>query len=147
MAAEWRSQIFPPSACHFRSPKLLSADFIEIQKFFKAIYHEICGPGTLTGMTSLTFLGLQLTDGRSWDFSTCIIRLNLLYILLVLLLCLPAKSLLSCPTLCDPMNYSPPGSSVHEILQARILEWVAICFSRGSSQPRDWTHVLHHLHC
>ena len=40
-------------------------------------------------------------------------------------------------TLCDSMNCSPPGSSVHAILQARILEWVAILFSRGSSQPRD----------
>ena len=40
-------------------------------------------------------------------------------------------------TLCDPMDCSPPGSSVHGILQARILEWVAISFSRGSSQPRD----------
>ena len=39
----------------------------------------------------------------------------------------------SCPTLCDPMDCSPPGSSVHGILQARILEWVAIPFSRGSS--------------
>ena len=37
----------------------------------------------------------------------------------------------SCLTLCDPMNYSPPGSSVHGILQTRILEWVAIIFSRG----------------
>ena len=44
-----------------------------------------------------------------------------------------------CPTLCDPMNWGLPGSSVHEILQARILEWVAMSFSRGSSQPRDWT--------
>ena len=47
----------------------------------------------------------------------------------------------SCPTLCDPMDYSPPGSSVHGILQARILEWVTITFSRGSSQPRDQTWV------
>ena len=47
----------------------------------------------------------------------------------------------SCLTLCDPMDYSPPGSSVHGILQARILEWVAIPFSRGSSPPRDWTWV------
>ena len=47
----------------------------------------------------------------------------------------------SCPTLSDPMNCSPPGSSVSGILQARILEWVAIPFSRGSSQPRDWTWV------
>jgi len=42
-----------------------------------------------------------------------------------------------CLTLCDPLDCSPPGSSVHEIFQARILEWIAIPFSRGSSQPRD----------
>ena len=47
----------------------------------------------------------------------------------------------SCPTLCDPMDYSLPGSSAHGILQARVLEWVAISFSRGSSLPRDWTWV------
>ena len=44
-------------------------------------------------------------------------------------------------TLCDPMHSSPPGSSVHGILQARILEWVAISSSRRSSQPRDQTHI------
>ena len=43
------------------------------------------------------------------------------------------------PILCDLMNCSPPGPSVHGIFQARILEWVAISYSRGSSQPRDWT--------
>ena len=48
-----------------------------------------------------------------------------------------------CPTLCNPMDYSLPGSSVHGILQARILEWVAIPFSRGSCQPRDQTQVSH----
>ena len=47
----------------------------------------------------------------------------------------------SCPTLCDSMDCSPPSSSVHGILQARILEWVAIPFSRGSSWPRDQTWV------
>ena len=47
----------------------------------------------------------------------------------------------SCPTLCDPMDCSPPGSSVHGILQARILEWVAMPSSRGSSLPRDRTQV------
>ena len=47
----------------------------------------------------------------------------------------------SCPTLCDPMDCSPRGSSVHGIFQARILEWVAISFSRGSCWPRDWTWV------
>ena len=44
---------------------------------------------------------------------------------------------------CDPMDCNPLGSSVHEISQARILEWVAISFSEGSSQPRDWTHVFY----
>ena len=48
----------------------------------------------------------------------------------------------SCLTLCDPMDCSPPGSSVHGILQARRLEWVAMPFSRGSSQPRDQTFVF-----
>ena len=47
----------------------------------------------------------------------------------------------SCPTLCDPVDYKPPGSSVHGISQAITLEWVAIFFSRGSSQPRDQTQV------
>ena len=47
----------------------------------------------------------------------------------------------SCPTLCDAMDCSPVGSSVHGILQERILEWVSISFSKGSSQPRNWTQV------
>ena len=49
----------------------------------------------------------------------------------------------SCPTLCDPMECSLLGSSLQGILQARILEWVAISFSRGASQPRDRTQVSH----
>ena len=52
-----------------------------------------------------------------------------------------AESLPSCLTLCDPMDCSPPGSSVHGILQTKILECVAMPSSRGSSQPRDQTHV------
>ena len=52
--------------------------------------------------------------------------------------CLVTKS---CPTLCNSMDCSPLGSSVHGILQARILEWVAIPFTRASSWPRDWTQV------
>ena len=53
--------------------------------------------------------------------------------------CIHAKLLQLCLTLCNPMDYNLPGSSVHGILQARILEWVAMPSSRGSSQPRDWT--------
>ena len=47
----------------------------------------------------------------------------------------------SCLTLCDPMDCGPLGSSVHGISQARILEWVAMSYFRGSSQPRDQTRV------
>ena len=53
--------------------------------------------------------------------------------------CLKVKVSSLCPTLCGLMDCSLPGSSVHGIFQARILEWVAIPFSRGSCQPRDWT--------
>ena len=48
-----------------------------------------------------------------------------------------------CPTLCDPMSCSPPGSSVHGISQASILEWVVISYSRESSQLGDRSHVSH----
>ena len=61
----------------------------------------------------------------------------------IVLDCLKVKVLViqSCPTSCDPMDCSPPSSSVHGVLQARILEWVAIPFSRESSQSRDRTWV------
>ena len=48
----------------------------------------------------------------------------------------------SCPTLCNPRDCGPPGSSIHGILQARMLQWVAIPTSRGSSWLRDWTRVF-----
>ena len=57
------------------------------------------------------------------------------------LVCVCAKSLQSCPTLCNPMDCSPPGSSVQGILQAGILEWVSMLSSRVSSQPRDRTFI------
>ena len=52
-----------------------------------------------------------------------------------------SESVKSCVTLCDPMDCSPPDSSVCGIFQARILEWVVISFSKGSPWPRDWTRV------
>ena len=57
-----------------------------------------------------------------------------------------ARSLQSCLTLCDPMDCSLTGSSVHGTLQARILEWVAVSSSRGSSPSRDWTWVSYLVH-
>ena len=68
-----------------------------------------------------------------WAFYKCWVFTNT-----CVCICLCAQS---CPTLCDPMGCSLPGSSVHGILQARILAWVAISFSKGSSQPRDQTWV------
>ena len=68
-------------------------------------------------------LGLSNTPSGSFCVASC---------------CLAAKS---CPTLCDLTDCSPPGSFVHGISQAGILEWVAISFSRGSSQLRDQTRV------
>ena len=55
--------------------------------------------------------------------------------------CMSAKSLQLCPTLCDPMDHSPPGSCVHGILQAGILKCVVMPSSRGSSWPNDLTHI------
>ena len=56
--------------------------------------------------------------------------------------CMPVKSLQSYLTLCDPVDWSLPGFSVHGILQARILDWVAISSFRGPSQPRDGTYIF-----
>ena len=61
-----------------------------------------------------------------------------IYVCVCVCVCLAAQS---CPILCDPMDCSWPGSSVHGMLQARILGWVAIPFSRGSSWPRTQTQV------
>ena len=55
--------------------------------------------------------------------------------------CVHAHWLQSCLTLCDPMGYNPPDSSVHGILEARILEWVASPSSKRSSRPQDWTYL------
>ena len=60
--------------------------------------------------------------------------------------CVHAKSLQSCPALCHSTDCSPPGSSVHGILQARKVAWVAMCSSRASSQPRDGT-LISYVSC
>ena len=62
----------------------------------------------------------------------------------VLLMSVHAQPFQSClTTLCHPVDCSLPGSSGHGILQARMLEWAAVPSSRGSSRPREWTHVSH----
>ena len=75
-----------------------------------------------------------VTKSRTWlsDFAFTFMACVRVCVCSVIQLCL---------TLCDPVHHSPPISSVYGIFQARILEWVAISFSRGSFQPRDWTHI------
>lgn len=61
--------------------------------------------------------------------------------IIVIAVCLCANLLHLCPTLCDPVDHRPPGSTVHEILLARILEWIATLSSRVFSQPKDWIYI------
>ena len=67
------------------------------------------------------------------SFFQSVFSLLVFKVVIIILLCVSAQL---CPPLCDPMGCSPPGSSVHGILQARVLEGVAMPSSRGSSQPR-----------
>ena len=89
-------------------------------------------------LVPLPFLKPAWTSGSSWF--TCCWSLAWRILSITLLAC-ESEAAQSCPTLCDPMDYSLPVSSVHGIFQARILEWVAIPFSRRFPQPRDWTRV------
>ena len=82
----------------------------------------------------------------SWPCSTPWSELLHLHSIVPILQWLPCALMMwfnpqSCPTLCHPTDCIPPCSSVHGILQARTLEWVAISFPRRSSLPRDWTHI------
>ena len=94
----------------------------------------------LTLKTSFHLILLKLTK---WSFLVCCEWLLRVYKkgLRTNLWTVWSEAAQSCPILCDPMDYSLPGSSIHGIFQARILEWDAISFSRRSSQPRDWTWV------
>ena len=93
---------------------------------------------------AFTFSSLSLVLSDLIDIRLGIVSFKFLVIVFTeLFVCVYVLVLVaqSCPTLCDPMDHSPPGSPVHGILQARILEWVAISFSRGSSGSRDQTHI------
>ena len=88
----------------------------------------------------LVYLSVRIKGSSN---ATCF---NLFEPVLPFFLCVLTKSLQSCSVLCDPVDCSPPGSSIHVILQARILEWAAISSSRGSSRPRAQIHVSCLLH-
>ena len=87
------------------------------------------GERNLAGYSPWGHKGLDMTE-HTHTGSSFIICPDLCRYVVVVHLCL---------TLCDPMDCSPPGCSLHGISQERLLEWVAISSSRGSSQPRDWT--------
>ena len=76
-----------------------------------------------------------------WRSDSLMVQLSHPYMTTGKIICVSVRLTQSCSTLCDPMDCSPPDSSVHGILQARILEWLAIYFSRGSSWPRDQSWV------
>ena len=100
--------------------------------FFKAssAYHKICFPFFLKLVCNIL---IQRRHEKEVGHRLPELEVNLAL--------KHAKSLQLCLILCEPMDYSPPGSCVHGILQIRILEWVAMFSFRGSSQPRDWTQV------
>ena len=82
-----------------------------------------------------------------WFFSVNIVPVFSLCVCVCVCVCMCVRVCAqSCLNLCNPMNCSLPGSSVHGIFQARILEWVAISYSSRSSQPRDRTRALSLLH-
>ena len=88
-----------------------------------------------------SFLRL-LSQSFIWSvFLCCLILPNSVFLFLHIRCAGACSVIQSCLTLCNTREYSWPGSSVHGIFQARILQWAAISFSRGSSQPRDQTHI------
>ena len=82
-----------------------------------------------------------LTGGKGRKKCSHFFQVTILLLFFYVYLKVKSESVVtqSCPTLCDPVDCSLPGSSIHGIFQARILEWVAISFSKGSSRPRDQT--------
>ena len=76
-----------------------------------------------------------------WKIKFKIFKIKCKTHLCLVVVCVCVLVTQSCLTLCNPTDHIPPGSSVHEILQARIVGWVATSFSRRSSQPRDRTRV------
>ena len=87
---------------------------------------------------------IQVISFHIMDGMPTYVRLNLIHFRVFQWFAQKSESevVQSCPTLCNYMDCSLPGSSIYGIFQARVLEQVAVSFSRRSSQPRDWTHIV-----
>ena len=96
-------------------------------------------PFSLTVLCELNILHFKYI---SLNYYVCLKYLSTSILVSSLLACSQVLVSQLCLTLCDPMDCSQPGSSVRGISQGRILEWVAVPFSRRSSWPRDWTYVF-----
>ena len=125
---------------HFKPTRLIKAGSKETLGFFKNELFTSAGQDhsqrRRANCQSFLFWGkiFFFIQNPSYKMST-------IYYFLIRIKHVCAKSPQSCPTLCNPMDCSPPGFSVHETLQARTLEWIAMPSSRGHSQPRDLTSV------
>ena len=101
------------------------------------------GDATQVSCTAGRFFTIwATTEAQVWLYVCSLLFFTFCTEIHLTYVCMPAKSHQSYPTLWDPVNCSLPGPSVHGILQARILEWVAMPSSTGSSQPRDQTQCL-----
>ena len=108
-----------------------------VPRLFLSFNSGVCFTGNVlkTEMRAVTFTSGKGMRGKAWYVA----QPAQMLLLLMAIMC--GQWLQSCLTLLNSMACSPPGSSVHGILQATVLEWVAISFSWGSSRPRDWTCV------
>ena len=125
-------------------------DLLEVQGTLKSLLQHHCSKPSILWHSALFMIQLShpyVTTGKTIALTRGTFVGKVLSLLFTMLsrfvMCVWAKSFQSCPTLCDPMDYSPPVSSVHGILQARILDWVAMPSSKRSSRPRDQTHVFY----
>ena len=124
-----------------RSFPSLLVPAMDMRKVVVAHVTECCAPALLLPQSHQDTVGLEgLTPGVQAT-SQCISHLHCVTNHHSLKVKVSKLLTQSCQTLCNAMDCSLPGSSIHKILQARILEWVAIPFSRGASRPRDRTQV------
>ena len=136
------SSPYPSHPAQVLSSAKLSADHSRcLQTSLNFHYSTIC---TIYLLSSSCFMSWDTFLPQDYQF----LRARTTHIVVTSPVCLAKRKVkekkvkwLSRVRLCDPVDCSLPGSSLHGILQARVLEWVAIAFSRGSSQPRDRTRV------